>query len=135
MSKKGTLLKKLSPSQVVVLNMTEGRDQLWSKTKAVNFLIFLTKKPQILSSRLIDGRPFKNCVEIIVLSVKDHLYISWLQAKALLHLNLFNKASTFNQLGSLSSTDETKYKNKQRKLQKVKVKYYKLEFNNQNFWF
>ena len=72
---------------------------------------------------------------VIIFHDDDDDYISWLQAKAPLHLNLFNKASTFNQLGSLSSTDETKYKNKQRKLQKVKVKYYKLEFNNQNFWF
>ena len=30
----------------------------------------------------------------------------WLQAKAPLHLNLFYKASTFNPLGSLSSTDD-----------------------------
>ena len=40
-------------------------------------------------------------------------YISWLQAKAPLYLNLFNKASTFNPLGSLSSTEDIFNKNRQ----------------------
>ena len=48
----------------------------------------------------------------------DYDYISWLQAKAPLYLNLFNKASTFNPLGSLSSTEDIFHKNRQIKTTK-----------------
>ena len=41
------------------------------------------------------------------------IMIIFLQAKAPLYLNLFNKASTFNPLGSLSSTEDIFHKNRQ----------------------
>ena len=47
-------------------------------------------------------------------------------------MNLFNKASTFSPLGSLSSTGDIDTKTDKEKLQKVKVKIPKLEFNNKN---
>ena len=49
-------------------------------------------------------------------------------------MNLF-KASTFNPLGSLSSTEDIDTKTHKEKLQKVKVRLPKLEFNNQKFEF
>ena len=49
------------------------------------------------------------------LEIDDDDFISWLQAKAPLHLNLF-KASTFNPLRSLSSTEDIDTKTHKEKL-------------------
>ena len=47
----------------------------------------------------------------------------------------FNKASTFNPLGSLSSTEDIDTKTDKEKIYKVKVRLPILEFNNQKFKF
>ena len=65
----------------------------------------------------------------------DYDYISWLQAKAPLYLNLFNKASTFNPLGSLSSTEDIFHKNRQIKTTESESETSPNWFNNQKFKF
>ena len=62
MEKKGIFCKRregggfVKTSQVVVLNVTEGRDQLWSKTKAVKFCF-----SPMRNSVLINGGSTSGC--------------------------------------------------------------------------